>query len=138
MESYIVKSVSEKELFYYFASDAPWPLKDRDLVIRMQISQDSTSGIVRIETNSVNGFVSERENFVRIKNMSGLWVLTPLKSGFVKMEYFLTMELGGIVPDWLINYAMSYGPINTVTSLKKRVKQKNVKSMKRLDFIKEF
>lgn len=138
VETSLVKVVSEVELYYYYLSDIPWPITDRDIVIHMNVSQDSISGIVTIDTKNTNRLVAEKENYVRVKKMTGKWVLTPLNNGLVQIEYYVSLNPGGNVPIWFINYTMSYGPVNTITALKKIVEEKSKMSSESLKYIKEF
>ncbi|MFC2086328.1 START domain-containing protein, partial [Bacteroidota bacterium] len=138
VETSVVRVVSEVEFYYYYVSDTPWPMTDRDIVIHMNISQDSTSGIVTIDTEKYNGFIAERKKYIRIKSMKGKWVLTPLKNGLIQLEYYISMDPGGIIPAFLVNYGMIIGPINSIASLVERVEKKSKLSPEKLDYIKEF
>lgn len=125
VETNLIKLVSQDEWYYYYISDAPWPLMDRDMVIHVKVSQDSTSRVVTINTENCNGLVAEKDDYIRIKKLIGKWVLTPLIDGLVQIELYISMDPGGIIPTWIINSAMSYGPIKTITSLKEILEEKS-------------
>ncbi len=99
-------------------------MNNRDLVIHMKVVQDSTTGIITINTQNFDGLVAKKNDYVRIKKMTGKWVLTPLKNGLVKMEYYILLNPSGNIPVWISNKAMGHFPIKSVIALKKIVEKR--------------
>jgi hypothetical protein len=122
IEASMVRFINKNEIYYYFVSGVPWPLSDRDIVIHMKVTQDST-GIITINSKNFKGLVPEKNDLVRIKNMKAKWVLTPLNNEFINIEYYISMDPGGLIPKWMVNFGMTQGPVNTMNSLKEIVER---------------
>ncbi len=117
----VVKRISDYDFYYYFLSDAPWPMDDRDMVIHMRVSAPDTLGRIIINTNAHPGLVPVYKQVVRVPYMVGQWIFSPLNSGKTEIQYSITMDPGGAIPVWLINYAMDIGPVKTMNAIKNRV-----------------
>jgi len=117
----MIKKISPDDYLYYYITDTPWPVEDRDVVLHVQIQRDSISGVITVNSKNSNGWIPEKENFVRIKKLRSKWVLSPQDSKHTKVEFYFSSDPGGIIPLWLINSAISYGPIKTLTTLRNRI-----------------
>jgi hypothetical protein len=118
LESKLLKRKGMGELYYYYAVDVPWPLSDRDVVINMKIRQDSLSGITDINSMNFNGLIPEKEDRTRLKYVKAHWQLIPINKNSMQLDFTIATELGSDFPDWLVNYAMSYSPIKSITALR--------------------
>lgn len=118
IESKLLKRNGTGELFYYYAVDVPWPITDRDVVINMKIQHDSISGITHINSKNYRGLVPERMDRIRVQYVKAHWQLTPITENSMQLDFSIATELGSSFPDWLVNYAMSYSPIKSITALK--------------------
>ena len=114
----IIKVVSNKEWYYYYITETPWPLDNRDVVLHVTILQDSISGVITINSENFNGLLPEKEDYVRIVKLKSKYVLTPINENYVQVEFYFSTDPGGNIPLWVINSAISYGPIKTLTALK--------------------
>ncbi|MDA3890583.1 MAG: START domain-containing protein [Salinivirgaceae bacterium] len=119
----LIKKVSPTEWYYYYITDTPWPLDDRDVVLQIKVSKDSISGVTKINAKNRNGMVEEKEGFVRIPKLRSRWEFTPIDKDYTQLEFYFSSDPGGIIPLWLMNSAISYGPIKTLTKLKERVEK---------------
>jgi len=121
----IIKVVSNKEWYYYYITETPWPLDNRDVVLHVTILQDSISGVITINSENFNGLLPEKEDYVRIVKLKSKYVLTPINENYVQVEFYFSTDPGGNIPLWVINSAISYGPIKTLTALKNLVENKD-------------
>ena len=100
---------------------SPWPVKDRDSVVRSEIRQ-LDDGVVEIHFASVEGVVPKQKNYERVQNVKGGWRFTPLKGGRTRVEYEVMVDPGGKIPAWLVNRFALDVPYNTVKSMHQVVK----------------
>lgn len=102
----------------YAQTDMPWPLKDRDVVMQREISQDAETGVVTIKDNAVPDVEPEKKGLVRIVRSHQTWTLTPNADGTVSIELRMLSDPAGPIPSALIN-ALSVGtPFKTIAELK--------------------
>lgn len=124
--------VEEGDDFYitHTLVPSPWPVKDRDSVVRSNIQQ-SDDGVVTIEFASVDGVVPLQKNYERVQNVKGCWRFTPLQDGKTRVEYEVMVDPGGKLPAWLVNRFAIDVPYNSIKALHKIIREpryQNVKS----------
>lgn len=130
----LVKQISPQELYYHSEIELPWPLKNRDFVAHLTVSQDHDSKVVTIDGPVVSGWVPVNKDVVRISNSKGKWVLTPLAANKVNIEYILYTDPGGNLPSWLINMFATEGPEHIFKQLQIQL-QKSVYKNAKLAFL---
>lgn len=99
----------------YFVIDMPWPVQDRDLVFRRVCTRDPATGTVVYETSALPQNYPEQEGKVRMPSMKGLWRFTPLSDGRTEIYYQQHSEVGGHIPDWLVNRLAVNIPFNSLS-----------------------
>ncbi|ABG41016.1 conserved hypothetical protein [Paraglaciecola sp. T6c] len=81
--------------------DAPWPIRDRDMVTQSITYVEQ--GNVYIDIVDASEKHPELENFARIKGVSGRWTLNAHANRFTYIEYQGQANPGGNIPIWLAN-----------------------------------
>lgn len=131
----LLKQPSPDELYYYSEIEVPWPVSNRDFIVRLKVSQDERSRAVTIIADNQPTYLPENKNIVRVPQSYSKWLIEPLPNNQVKIEYLLQVDPGGTVPAWLINLFATKGPFESFKALREQVK-KPVYKQARLAFIK--
>jgi hypothetical protein len=134
--SVLLKQVSPSELFYYSEVNLPWPITNRDFIAHLTVSQDPISHVVTIKGPTVNHYLPEKKNIVRVAHSEGLWVITPLPGHKVSVEYTLITDPGGSLPAWMVNLFATKGPLESFKKLAIQLR-KPVYASAHLPFIQE-
>jgi hypothetical protein len=121
-ESRLLQRVSDREIYLYTVSRAPWPVADRDAVVYSELSQDR-AGIVVIRSHATPDFQPPVEGLLRIREVDSTWKLIPRAGRKVELCYRVHSDPGGQLPAWLINSAVVNQPYNTLRNLRERVQQ---------------
>ena len=135
-EGRLLKTVSEKETFTYSVNGAPWPVSDRDAVVRNVIQQDPETLEVTITITAFPDYIPEKPYLMRVRKIDGYWSFNPLTNSQVQVIYQVHNEPGGKIPSWLVNSIVITQPYHTLKNMKKRVKVPKYRQAK-YDFIKE-
>lgn len=114
----LIKQLSPLDLIYYSEVEVPWPAKNRDYVVHIQVEQQASDKVVTINSPCIPGYVAEKENIVRINHSVGIWTITPVGRNMVQAEYVLEVDPMGTIPAWLINLFATKGPLETFKKLK--------------------
>lgn len=117
----LLERVSKRETYTYTINHAPWPLNDRDAVVRNCFVRDKTTQRVTIKMRGVPGYIPERADLVRVKRLKGCWRFTPLSNGETEVIYEVHSEPGGNIPSWLANSVVVSQPFQTLLNMKKMV-----------------
>lgn len=123
VQSRIVQQKSKHDLVYYNEVDAPWPVSNRDLVIRLQIQETPGSPEFKILTWSEPGLVPINKDRVRVPSSSGQWHVHELPGGKLKIRFEMQIDPGGEVPSWLVNLTAAMAPYETFKNLKNRLER---------------
>ncbi|MDO8969217.1 MAG: START domain-containing protein [Saprospiraceae bacterium] len=129
-ESRELKKVSANETYYYSKLDFPWPLDDRDVVVRSSIVQDPVSRRVTATSISYPDYLPSNKGVIRMRNAKTTWTLVPGQGGWTYVEYFISSDPGGSLPDWLVNMAIDVGPRETIKNMRSFVRQDKYQTAK--------
>jgi hypothetical protein len=111
----------------YSRTKAPWPVADRDVVVRVALAWDVTDHTVRIDFESVEDRrMPPIKGVVRMPFFRGHFYLKPTadRRG-TEVEYQVHANPGGLLPDWIANRASREIPHNTLRALREQVKRRN-------------
>lgn len=119
----ILEKHNEFSWVFYGYSDAPWPVQDRDMVVNSTLRQDSATRVVTNTGNCNPDFVPEKQGVVRIPDCHSKWTLKPVDENLVQVSLQIRIDLGGMLPAWLINMVSSKGPYQTLKNMEEEVKK---------------
>lgn len=120
-EGRLLKRVSPEETYTYTINKAPWPVKDRDAVVRNAFTHDPENQSVTITITGVPDYIPGEKGLVRVKMIQGYWRFTPVENNMVQVVYQVHNDPGGNLPSWLVNSVVVSQPYNTLLNMKKMV-----------------
>jgi len=115
-KSVILKAISPQKIIYYTESNLPWPIKDRDLVVELDISD--TPDVLNIQAKSLPDYLPKKNKFIRVPYSLATWKVTPIASNKLKVDYTFSVDPGGSIPVWLVNATLAIGPYNSFAKLR--------------------
>ncbi|MEN8171208.1 MAG: START domain-containing protein [Pseudomonadota bacterium] len=113
-QSRVIERISDTESINYTVSNAPWPVSDRDAVVRTRVTQNPDTLAVLITSEALPEFIPQRQGLIRVEAIASSWRLLPLKGGGVEVRYQVHSDPGGNLPNWLVNAVMTDQPLNTL------------------------
>jgi START domain len=93
---------SDVEMLVYARMNAPWPVRDRDVVTRIAMSINSVTQVVA-DISSVAGGPAAPDDVVRIPAMQARYTFVAKGPRQVDVEYEIEVDPGGTLPDWVKN-----------------------------------
>ncbi|NJN47507.1 MAG: START domain-containing protein [Candidatus Competibacteraceae bacterium] len=132
----VLQQVSEREAYVYAITEAPWPISDRDAVIRFSLQQNPHNRMVTITMSGHPDYLAPQQSYVRMPVFEGFWQLTPLSNGRVEIVCQLHAEPGGFIPDWLANSAAQKAAYQTLVNLRNIISRQKYQNAT-LNFIQE-
>jgi hypothetical protein len=122
-DSRLLEQVSPTEIIYYAKSDFPWPLSNRDFVLRNWYGQDSTTGAYYSISKVEPDYLPENKKYVRVTSFESSWSIMPQDDGTYFLEYIVRSDPAGNIPAWLINLFIDVGPFKTIQAMRKEVQK---------------
>ena len=105
--------------YQYSVLDAPWPVSDRDNVLRSESSIEPATGRVRILVVAAPDDYPEQPGRVRVRRARGEWLLEPVGPGQTRVTFTMHLEPGGGVPAWLIDARIVETPFEALANLRR-------------------
>ncbi len=130
----ILDSIDRFHWKYHGWSELPWPVMDRDFITDVVLIQDSVDYSIKIISRAIPDYLPENEDFVRVPLANSQWTLNPIGNGSVHITFELLTDIGGKIPAWFINLAVTKGPMGTMEGL---LEQLNKCEGIKLDYINE-
>ena len=107
----------KNEIGMYYQVTMPWPIKDRDITL---VSKFSTlpDNSIHFHLNNSGDLLAEQDGFIRIKEISGQWLIKPIDSSSAEVTYQFLADPEGSLPAWVVNGFIVDGPFKTLQNLK--------------------
>ena len=119
----LLKQESPTTLYYYAEMGMPWPVSNRDFIIRIAMSQHPQTQVITVTATNLPTYIPPQDGIVRIQRSSGLWTISPLPNGQVRVEYVLQVDPGGSLPASIVNMFSYNGPFQSFKNLFAQVKK---------------
>jgi hypothetical protein len=121
-ESKLVKQITETRGILYNRIHAPWPVKDRDLVLDTdyRFTPDHKALTIRF-TNTKDDALPVRKGIVRVPRINGFYRFWTEDGKTTNVLYQVEVDIGGNVPDFAARRYARKLPFNTLESLRERV-----------------
>ena len=108
---------SKGEFLLYMVLDFPFPLKDRDLVVKGKMSKDA-QGIIHIQNKAVNQGYPVNPNYVRLTRYEGDWTFQKLGKHKVKVSTYGFADPEGSIPLSAVNLFVEQQPYQMLLKMK--------------------
>jgi hypothetical protein len=109
-------------MLVYARMDAPWPVRDRDVITEVTTSYFGWRGL-KVGIRSVSrAEVPERDGLVRIPRMVASYTFEAFSSQKTQVAYQIDLDPGGTLPDWLKTLVARDLAHNTLSRLRERVR----------------
>jgi hypothetical protein len=118
----ILRPVSEVERIEYNHIGAPWPVSDRDTVVRSWVEANPTKGELWARFASTE--IPEGPpvtGIVRMPRVEGYYHMEPIDPDHTLVTYQVDADPGGLLPDWVVKLTSRRLPIETLAALRRQV-----------------
>ena len=118
IEAQTIKEISSSEQIYYTVIEAPWPVTDRDMVVRIKTKHDRNNRSLIITTESEAEALPKKVGYVRVPSSHAKWIVTQKNKNQLQIKYTMQIDPGGSVPAWLVNWVCAEAPYRSFKNLK--------------------
>lgn len=117
-ESYAFGDGSFHDRYAYSVNDMPWPVTDRDYVIRIRTRGDRNNGEIVMDLNAVPDQREEESDYVRVDKSDTLYRFIP-EGDQTRMIWLQHTNPNGSIPGWLVNTLLVDIPIRSIEQLER-------------------
>lgn len=136
VEAETLDTIDQTESVVYRYNNMPFPVRDRDMVLRLKWYQQPDSLNVNVVISNVTGFLPEKKRRVRMPKVNLGWKFVPLPDGFVEVSSEGHIEPGANLPAWILNQFLVSAPFKTMEAVASIVREPLYRDAE-LSFIKE-
>jgi len=115
----VVERVSPSETYVYSITNAPFPVRDRDMINHVKWFYDEVSGKIWMRSDATPERLPKEKGLVRVHYASSEWHFTPNGDGTVLVEHFVHVDPNGHIPAWLANLLIVDSPYKTLRNMRK-------------------
>lgn len=108
------------EFTLYMVLDFPFPLKDRDVVVKGKVSKNP-DGSISIKNNAIKNGFPEQADTIRLNRYEGDWLFQRLGDNKVKVSTSGYADPAGSIPLSFVNMFVQQQPYQMLMKMKKEV-----------------
>ncbi len=114
--------VTPKSRVLYTRTEGDWPVSDRDAVVRSQVRITPAGDRAEITLEAIEWpAVPPIDGAVRMPELSGGYVLTALGEDRTQVLYQVSVDLGGSVPGFVLEFVREQMPFDNLIALREQV-----------------
>lgn len=120
----IVEKIDGRSQFVYNRTDAPWPVKDRDVVLlgRFTIEEGGKEAWVKF-ASTMHSDARKKKDVVRMNRLSGHYHIVAIDDDTSRVTYQVNADPAGALPNWLVKQITKDLPLHTLMNLRRQVKK---------------
>ena len=122
--SKIMETTSDDEMIVYQETSAPWPVSDRNFVLKMKVNREDDGRSAMVNFTALVEPEVSNDDCVRVTELNGSWTLTQTDDQTLNVIYQTSADPAGDIPSWLANAFVVDQPYNTLKNLRERVHSK--------------
>ena len=129
-ESREIRIIDKHTSMQFNITKAQWPVSDREALCIVTEKKDEKTGKIIFEFHETNDpSVPIGKGNVRMPQISGKWVLTPVNRDHTRVVYTVKSNPGGSLPKAIANMKSKEIPYNTLMGLRMMVKKDKYKTV---------
>ncbi len=124
-ESYGLPDGEFNERYAYSVNAMPWPVSDRDYVLRIETESEADGDRVIMNMEAVEGKKSEKNGYVRVNTSYTIYEFERTEDDQTRMTWYQHAEPGGSIPNWLVNRLLTDLPVKSLEKLNELLRQES-------------
>ena len=120
----LIEQIAPNDRYIYSRANAPWPVQDRDVVIRSRFDIVQPDHDVKVTFRATrHPRAPSVDGVVRIQHTRSHYRLRRVGPDKTRVEYEVDSDPGGTIPDWLVARESRTIPLETLRNLRDRVRK---------------
>ena len=115
----VIKMEGMTSALVHIVTKPTWPVKQRDVVCRVELTVEADSDVIHISMESVDEVLPPSSNAVRMEKLEAKWKIEPSETSGSRVTYETYVEPGGSLPRWLFNNLAMDVPLFSLLNLRR-------------------
>jgi hypothetical protein len=118
-EARVLSRKDDRTDYIYVYSDVPWPVRDRDMVVRRDFVVVEPGKHFRMELHCEPGRAPERSGVVRVRSCESTFELKKSDLTHTELDYTMTLDPAGALPKWAGSWIAKHVPFRTLEAIER-------------------
>ncbi len=114
----VLRKTDRDEEMVYIHSQLPWPVADREMVLRTSWSFDKEAATATLSSVVVRGGRAVTEGRVQVQEGYNIWTVRQIAAGEAEVITEVHLDPGGRLPGWLLNYLADEAPFDILRRMR--------------------
>jgi hypothetical protein len=119
----IVKKLDARSEIVLMTTDLPWPIRDRDMVMKRTIEVLNPGTAFRVRYSCAPTAKAEQHGALRVKDCDSHFTIKRLADGRTYVDYQAYLDPGGGLPHWSVRWLEKRVAVDTLTKLDRQVRR---------------
>lgn len=122
IEAQNIERINDREAIIYVVCKGVWPVADREYTARRVLILDPAIGTMRIDIELVDHQDTiDSAKRIKIPYLKSHWILKEIDSTHTHVELYASVDPGGWLPAWLVNFGYRKVPFKFLRELEVEV-----------------
>jgi len=118
-ETKVLKRKDARTDYIYVYSDLPWPVRDRDMVVRREMIVVEPGQKFRMELHCEKGIAPERDGVVRVTTCESIFAMEKQDLMHTRFDYMMMLDPAGALPKWAGAWVSKHAPFRTLEAIER-------------------
>jgi hypothetical protein len=115
-----VRHIDDRSELVYLYSDTPWPVRDRDMVVRRTVSVIEAGTEFAVSLRCEPGAAAERQGIIRVRSCESSFRVRKVDAQHTEITYEMSLDPQGSVPHWASAWVTRTAPVKTLLAIEQR------------------
>jgi hypothetical protein len=115
-----VRHVDDRTEIVYLYSDTPWPVRDRDMVVRRTVSIIKPGSEFAVSIVCEPNAAPMRDGVIRVRDCDSSFRVRKLDAHRTEVVYEMSLDPEGVVPQWASTFLARTAPVKTLLAIESR------------------
>lgn len=115
-----VKHVDDRTDLVYLYSDTPWPVRDRDMVVRRTVHIVQPGSEFGVSIRCEPSAAPIREGVIRVQDCDSRFRIRKIDTDTTEVVYEMSLDPEGALPHWASAWVARNAPVRTLLAIEAR------------------
>lgn len=115
-----VRHIDDRTELIYLYSNTPWPVRDRDMVVRRQVRVIKPGEEFAISLRCEPNGAKQRPDVIRVRECESSFHVRKLDGDNTAVTYEMSLDPEGRVPQWASAWVARTAPVKTLLAIEAR------------------
>lgn len=115
-----IKRIDGRTHLIYLTSDLPWPVRDRDMIVRSEVDVIRPAEEFRISLRCQPDAQAEQPGVIRVRQCLSTLHLRKIDQNTTEIDYVMTLDPAGYLPRWATEWVSKATPFKTLVAIEER------------------